>query len=62
MRMDVAQDVAVLTGRQAPTRWELVALSQSGIEAELTSASIVQRCARDDGCVHFKQQCVCVYV
>lgn len=53
--MDVAQDVAVQTGQQAPARCELVALSQSGIEAELTSASIVRRCARDDGCVHFKQ-------
>lgn len=37
-------------------------LSQSGIEAELTSASIVQLRARNYGCVHFKQYCVCVPV
>lgn len=55
VRMDVAQDVAVLAGGQAPSRWELVALSQGGIEAKLTPASIVQRCARENGCVHFKQ-------
>lgn len=34
-------------------------LSQSGIEAEVSSASIVQLRARNDGCVHFKQYCVC---
>lgn len=37
-------------------------LSQSGIEAEVSSASIVQLRARNDGCVHFKQYCVCVPV
>lgn len=46
------QDVAVHDDRLRPGG---SGLSQSGIEAELTSASIVQRWANNDGCAHFKQ-------